>query len=168
MVTTLPVISDILEGVVARVSAITEADLTDPFQVLFEYGPLSQVAKSVNEKTDPVVWLIEKGEPRRRQDVYGSSNSDIVIGMPTDDQWTMSQRMSTNYKPRLLVVYELLIQELKAEKKLNNPYKIDHTKYNLYYWGGGNVNGTNSPNLWEKNIDAILIENASLVIKNKC
>lgn len=169
MVTTLPILSDIIEEVVSGISVLTEAD-TVPFETKFEFGPLSEVSKSVNsyDPSTVVVWLVEKGEDRKRNDLYGSGNTDIIIAMQTDSNWTMAQRTDTNYKPKLLPVYELLIEALKNNRKLNNPYKIDHKKYNLYYWGGGSVNGTNSTNLWEKMIDAILIENAVIGIKNKC
>lgn len=168
MVTTLPILSDIIEGVVERITAITEADADDPFTVSFEFGPLSEVSKSVYLKSNPIVWLVEKGEDRRRSDLYGVSSNDIVIGMPTKSSWNMMERMDNNYRPFLLPLYELLVQELKKEKKLNNSYKIDHRKHNLYYWGGGSINGTNAPNLWEKEIDAILLENTVLSIKNYC
>lgn len=168
MVTTLPILSDIIAGVVARIHTLAQADDV-PFNVLFEFGPLSEVSKSVNEKNGVIVWLVEKGEDRNKQmDKYGNASCDIVIGLQTDSLWTMTERMDTNYKPKLIPVYELLVDELKKEKKLSNPYKIDHKKYNLYYWGGGPVNGTNAPNLWEKQIDAILLENVVLTIKHNC
>jgi hypothetical protein len=169
MVTTLPILSDIVSAVVDRINTQTMAD-TEPFPTVFEFGPLSEVSKKVygyDSKT-VIVWLVEKGEDRKRGDLYGVSGNDIIIGLQTNDQWTMQDRMNANYKPKLLPVYELLVQELKAEKQLNNPYKIDHKKYNLYYWGGGAVNGTNSANLWEKMIDAILLENCVLSIKKNC
>jgi hypothetical protein len=169
MVTTLPILSDIVSDVVDRINAVTTAD-ADPFEVKFAFGPMQEVSKSVYNY-DPetvVVWLVEKGEDRRRQDIYGVSGNDIIIGLQSNDQWSMAERMTNNYKPKLLPVYELLVQELKKERQLNNPYKIDHKKYNLYYWGGGAVNGTNSTNLWEKMIDAILLENCVLGIRNKC
>ena len=169
MVTTLPILSDIIAGVVERLNLVTMAN-AEPFQVKFEFGPLSEVSKAVYDypAETVVVWLVEKGEDRRRNDLYGISGNDIIIGLRSNDQWTMPERMTNNYKSKLLPVYELLIQQLREERQLNNPYKIDHKKYNLYYWGGGSVNGTNSANLWEKMIDAILLENAVLSIKNKC
>lgn len=169
MVTTLPILSDIVSGVVDKINAVTIADLI-PFEVKFEFGPLSEVSKAVYNypASTVVVWLVEKGEDRKRSDLYGVAGNDIIIGLQSDSTWTMAQRMDTNYKPKLLPVYELLVQELKNERLLNNPYKIDHKKYNLYYWGGGSVNGTNAPNLWEKMIDAILMEGTILSIKNKC
>jgi len=170
MVTTLPILSDIIAGVVARINSKTMADSV-PFQVDFEFGPLSEVSKRVYAK-DPgvmVIWLVEKGEDRKNVGgLYGRSQSDIVMGLQSNSHWTMTERMETNYKPKLLPVYEMFIEELRVEKLLNNPYPIDHKKYNLYYWGGGAVNGTNSNNLWEKEIDAILLENVNLSIKNKC
>jgi hypothetical protein len=169
MTTTLPILSDILEDVVSKISVITEAEY-EPFKTEFEFGPLSEVSKSIYsyDPSTVVIWLVEKGEDRKRSDIYGNGSCDIVIGLQTDSNWTMAERMNTNYKPKLLPVYELLIKELRSNRGLNNSYKIDHKKYNLYYWGGGNVNGTNAPNLWEKMIDAVLIEGANISIKNKC
>jgi hypothetical protein len=165
MVTDLPILSDIISGVVARVNVITQADV-DSFPVVFRFGPVSQVSKEVYEVNDMVIWLIEKGEDRTKAVEYGAATVDIIIALPTVETWTMDERMNTNYKPKLLPVYELLLNELKTEKKLSVSRKVDHRKYNLYYWGGGSINGTNAPNLWEKMIDAILIENAQLPIRN--
>jgi hypothetical protein len=157
MVTTLPILSDIMAGVAQRINLITEAQ-ADSFTTKFEFGPLSEVSKTVYnyEASTVVIWMIEKGEARGRVDLYGNTSVDVIIGAQSNSDWTMQQRMDNNYKPKLLPVYELLITELRRERKLSNPYKIDHKKYNLYYWGGGAINGTNSPNLWERYFDAIL------------
>lgn len=173
MVTTLPILSEIIKGVVARVSVITEADPDDPFAVSFAVGPENEVAKEIDAATVtfPVVWLVEKGESRKAkvQDTYGIGTFDIVIGTESDNTWTMDQRIDQNFKPRLWPIYELFIQELKKEKNLNSPYKIDHTKYNLYYWGGGPPNTTDNERvLFQKRIDAVLMEGVIMGIKYKC
>lgn len=175
MVTTLPILADIMSDVVGRVNDITQADPDDPFSVYFGFGPENEVSKAIyksetaGSSVGAIVWLVERGITRKGEDLHGVGYHNIVLAMPTDDSWTMAERVNQNYKPRLLPLYELIVKELKNEKKLSNPYKIEHTVHMLYYWGGGPPNTTNQEKiLFDKKIDAILLENTLLRIKNRC
>jgi hypothetical protein len=172
----MPYLPDILRDVVARVSTVTEADPDDPFAVYFNHGLQMDVGKEVYKKTSsgddayPLIWLVMpfSEDVGRDPNISASGRYELIIATRTDPNYTQAERDTISFKPRLFPIYELLMQELKKEKRLSNPYKIEHGRIILPYWGGGDVNGTNTENLFKNNIDAIRITGILMTIKQNC
>jgi hypothetical protein len=167
-----PYLPDIMEGVVARVSAAFEARSVDPFPVFFDKGVYSQVCKNIyanNPNSFPLVWLIMPFTTKRENfNIYGEVRCELIIAMPTDSKFTQQQRDDISFKPRLIPIYEVLLQEIAREKWfILKPGKVGHNQTIRPYWGGGDVNGSDTPNLFKKEVDAIGISNLTLSIRRQ-
>lgn len=168
-----PFLPDIMEGVVSRVSAAFQARPSDPFEVFFDKGIYSQVSRNVYENPDnfPLVWLVYPYITRRNDfRIYGEATCDVIIAMPTDNKFTQQEREDISYKPRLLPIYEVLLQELARERWFSfaSADKVMHDQVIRPYWGGGDVNsGGDTANLFKKEIDAISISNLKLTLKRQ-
>lgn len=166
-----PYLPDIMEGVVTRVSDAFFARATDPFKVFFDKGIQKQVGRSIYQKgldktdTFPLVWLVMPfTEKRGDASVFSEDSCTIIIAMPTDNKYTQSDRDLYTFKPRLIPIYEVLLQEIARERWfiLQGPNKISHTRIFRPYWGGGDVSGADSDNLFKKKVDAIAITGLQL------
>jgi hypothetical protein len=167
-----PYLPDIMEGVVARVSAAFQARAIDPFPVFFDKGVYSQVCKNIytnNPDSFPLVWLTMPYTTKRENfSIYGEVRCEMIIAMPTDSKFTQQQRDDLSFKPRLIPIYEVLLQEIAREKWfLIKPGQIGHNMTIRPYWGGGDVNGSDTPNLFKKEVDAISITNLVLSIRRQ-
>lgn len=173
-----PYLPDIMEGVVARVNAAFSLRPEDPFNVFFEKGNMSQVGRQVyanGNSNGPMVWLVMPFAGVRGKDfsIWGNITCNLLITIPTDGKYTQQQRDDQSYKPRLLPIYDVLMQEIKRERWFSfaGPNRIEHVQVIRPYWGGGDVNGVNTPNLFKKEVDAIGIDNLQLRVKlsnNNC
>lgn len=167
-----PYLPDIIQGVVERVSAAFQARATDPFTVFFEKGLYTQVAKSVykeqNHNNYPLIWYVMP-EVIIRDDwsVYGHSDFDLYLIMPTDNTFTQQQRDDLSFKPRLVPIYNVLMEEVGREGWFKLGYTIDHKKTLLPYWGGADVGATDTKNLFKKNVDAIRVRFSKIGIRNE-
>jgi hypothetical protein len=167
-----PYLPDIMEGVVARVSAAFEARSVDPFPVFFDKGVYSQVSKNIyanNPDKFPLVWLVMPFTTKRENfSIYGEVRCELIIVMPTDSKFTQQQRDDISFKPRLLPIYKVLLQEIARERwfSLKSP-NVWHNQTIRPYWGGGDVNGSDTPNLFKKEVDAISISNLLLSIRSQ-
>ena len=170
-----PYLPDIMEGVVARVNDAFANRPVDPFNVFFDKGNYSQVSRSVYGKdskkvsTWPLVWLSMPYTGGRGKDfsIWGEVTCNLHIAMPTDNKFTQQARDDLSFKPRLLPIYEVLMQEIARERwfQFQGPGRIEHTQVIRPYWGGGDVGGADTPNLFKKNVDAITISGLKLRIK---
>jgi hypothetical protein len=173
-----PYLPDIMEGVVARVNAAFSTRPTDPFNVLFEKGIYGQVSRSVYKRgwtNEVIVWLIMPFIERRGKDysMWGDVTSNLIICLPTDGNFSQQERDDLSFTPRLKPVYEVLMQEIQRERWFSfaGPNKIDHMRVIRPYWGGSDVNGTNTENLFKKQVDAIGVNNLVTRVKlsqNNC
>lgn len=178
MIYELPYLPDILEDVVARVNTVFSTRLINPFNVYFDYGLQNDVNRNIYKKetstvnpgTFPLVWLVMNySEVRGRLvDKYASVSCSLILAMPTKAEYTMQQRTDNSFKPRLFPIYQELLNQLSLEEKIGSPdlEKIEHIKTDLPYWGGGDVNGQNTENLFKNFIDAVQIKDLKLEIEN--
>lgn len=176
----IPYLPDILTGVVARVNTVFSTRVTDTFNVYFDYGLERDVTNNIYKKdiseaipkpgTFPLVWLVMNfTEARgRRIDKYADASPSIIIAMPTEAEYTMQQRTDISFKPRLFPIYLELLNQISLEETLSVPVveEIVHAKTDLPYWGGGDVNGPGTKNLFKHFIDAILIKDLKLSMEN--
>lgn len=171
MVETDAYMPDIMEGCVARVDGFFTAREDDPFNVFYDKGVLGQVKRSVYTNNQfPLIWFVM---PYSENSDGGSSTTfsssfQLIIAVPTDNTYTQQQRDDISFKPRLLPIMKQLLLEMQLEKWFSTTGAIKHTKEILPYWGMGDVNGPDQPNLFkEKFIDAISITIPSLKVKQK-
>jgi hypothetical protein len=105
---------------------------------------------------------------RENFSIYGEVKCELLIVMPTDSKFTQQQRDDISFKPRLIPIYEVLLQEIEREKWfIKKPGKVAHSQTIRPYWGGGDVNGSDTPNLFKKEVDAIGISNLTLSIRRQ-
>lgn len=167
-----PYLPDIIKCAVARVNTVFETRDDDPFSVQYGHGLYQQVGTD-KLSADPsvlLVWLVMpfNEEIAQLKGYYSDANCKIVIAIKTDHNYSQQQREEINFHPRLIPVYNQLIQELKEEPKLNNSTMVEHTRVLLPYWGGGDVAEAGQPNLWKNYVDAIEIYPLKLQINNSC
>ncbi len=88
--------------------------------------------------------------------------------MPTKAEYTMQQRTDNSFKPRLIPIYMEILNQIAQDDWFLRPEveDIEHTKIDLPYWGGGDVNGQNTENLFKNFIDAIQMKDLKLDIEN--
>jgi hypothetical protein len=170
-----PYLPHIIKAVTARVDAVFSKNTQDPFNVRFNHGLQSQVGKDVYKDggvVDPLVWLVMNFDEDRGKDisVFADVVCNIIIAMPTDAKYTQEDRDNETILPRLVPIYDEFMNQLSQEKRLNNSLlnKIIHKRIIRPYWGGGDVNGPDTKNLFETFIDAIIIQNLQLKLKQNC
>ncbi len=178
MVTVSPYLPDIFQGIVQRVSDAFSSRVTDPFAVFFDKGIQKQVGKSVYQKTVnsiatwPLVWLVMPFTTDKGDDysIHGFATCTLIIAAPTDANYTQQQRDDITIKPRLIPIYEIILQEIYREKwfEIKGPGSIKHKQIIRPYWGGSDVEGPNQTNLFKKEVDAIIISGLQLRIKKIC
>lgn len=160
-----PYLPDIIEGVVGRVNTFFESQ-DNPFSVAYDKGLYNQVGND-RDDSDLFIWLVMPfEEDRRKPEIYASVKPRLIIASTTEANYTMQQREDINFKPRLLPVYQKLLEEIEAEEMFGYPKSVDHSKKILPYWGGGDVNGTGTPNLWKRFVDCIDVNNINLEIQH--
>jgi hypothetical protein len=163
-----PYLPDIIKCVVAKVNNVFENRVNDPFSVYYDHGIYQQVGsdKIRENKGYLFIWLVMPFIETEAQDdsYYEDATCKILIAIGTDPNYTQIQREDINFHPRLLPVYNQLITELKTEVKLDNSLKVTHSKRLLPYWGGGDVSGPGSANLWTDFVDCIEISDLKLKI----
>lgn len=178
MVNPSPYLPDIMQALVARVNTTYSTrtdDATKQFTVFFDKGLYSQVAREVyNAPPDapkfPLCWLVMKFPENRGKDfsIWGEVNCRLILAMPTDNTYTQQQRDDLIYKPFLLPIYDSIIAEVARERRFQfqGSGNIVHTRTLLPYWGGGDVGGQDSDNLFKQKIDAIDISGLKIRLRN--
>lgn len=162
---------DIMEAVVGRVHEYFSTRLTDPFPVYFAKGLYSEVSTRVYNAPDnlPLVWLVMnyKEEKGRRIGVFAEWKGDIVIATKTSKDYTQEQRDELTFKPRLIPIYDRLLYEMAKEPMffVSQADRIRHTRTIRPYWGGGDVNGGGTNNLFKQQIDAISLDDMQITIR---
>lgn len=163
---------DIMQGVVNRVNTFFTASLTDPFPVYYEKGLIGQVKRSVfkNPEKMPLVWLVMKYDESFSVPlaIFSEVNFQMIIAIDTDKDYTQTEREDINYKPRLFPICDRLIMEMHKENMFVTvgTKGIAYSKSIMPYWGTGDVEGADVPNLFkDKYIDAIAITVRGLRIK---
>lgn len=160
-----------MKGVVARVSDDFQGRTTDPFDVFFAKGIHAQASRDLyaNPANYPLVWLVMNFPEVRGKDfsIYGEITCTLLLLMPTDSKYTQQEREDMVFTPRLLPLYQLLMQEIARERwfQFKGSNSIEHTRQVRPYWGGGDVNGADTPNLFKKQVDAISITNLKIRVK---
>jgi len=167
-----PYLPDIMEQVVGRVNNTFSTRLTDPFEVFFDKGIYSQVAKKVYSEegaNTPLIWLImnyseDMGDFRYFSDV----TCDMSISATTEASYTQQQRDDLIFKPRLLLIYDEFIKQIKAGGDFLIMGDVRHTRIIRPYWGGGLVGGPDTKNLFDQlYVDEIYIKGLRLKVKRQ-
>lgn len=172
----------ILKDVVAEVDNVFTADADDPFNVFFDNGLYANVTRSIYKKENagledanifPLIWLVSNSvsiQRGRRIDIYGVATFDLIIAMPTSNQYTSNERSELVFLPRLIPIYEELLNQISKSQLLGYPVKekIEHRIDMREYWGGSESGQADTKNLFNNYIDAIHITGMTLNIKKQC
>lgn len=163
-----PYLPDIIKCVVAKVNNVFQNRDNDSFSVYYDHGIYQQVGsdKLRENKGYLFIWLVMPfiENAARDDSYYEDATCKILIAIGTDPNYTQLQREDINFHPRLIPVYKQFINELRNEPKLDNSVKVTHAKRFLPYWGGGDVSGPGSANLWADYVDCIEISDLKLKI----
>lgn len=166
----IPYIPDLFKAVIARVNTFFSTRDTDPFNVCFDYGVYSQVGKNIvksNTATFPLVWLEEPYDQLRGSaNKYCKFSGKLIIAMPTEPSYTSDQRTDLIFKPTLIPIYKKILEELSFDTAFGLPIveEIEHKRKDWKYWGGGDVAGSDTKNLFKNFVDAIEINGLKLDI----
>jgi hypothetical protein len=172
----IPYLPEIMRCVVERVDKVLSNKDGDPFSVFFTHGIYSQVNKYVADHPDdfPLVWLMTNYDESSGRDfsVHSDVTCSLFIAEKTDDKWTQEERDEKTIIPRLYPVYEELIKQISAEPQIKVPpiNQIQRRVLLKPYWGGADIDGTNTENLFKQFVDALLIKDLKLQLKHstKC
>lgn len=171
---TSPYLPYILRDVVAEVNTVFSERVEDPFNVFFDWGLYVDVAKSIYKKENadsyPLIWLVTSSiEITRGRNAgnYGTASFDVIIAMPTSNEYTPAERTENVFLPRLYPIYDEFIKQLalSGSFSIKSQRSIEHRYKERPYWGGG-ISGTDNKNLFENFIDAIQVEGITVNLKN--
>lgn len=163
-----PYLPDIIQSIVSRIDAVFSARSTDPFNVFFDKGNYPQAWADVYKQmgSNPLVWFVMPFTSVRGKNTsyYADTTFSMWVLMPTDNKFTQQERDDYTIKPRLLPVYDVLMQEFERENwfAYNKSLIPDHTMVIRPYWGRSIPNGTDSENFFGKKMDCIEISNIRL------
>lgn len=168
-----PYLPDILKDVAESVNAITTSypNEADRFTVGFKHGIMSQVGKDLylSEQKDVLIWLVMNFEEVRGYDwtIYAEISANVIIATKTDNNYTQDERDELVFKPKLFPVYAEFMKQLDRHQGIMYEPKNGrrHKRVLRPFWGGGDVNGTDTKNLFKEFVDAILIMNLSIKLK---
>jgi len=170
----LPYLPDIMQGVVARVDNYFWTRPDDKFHVFFDKGILRQVAKKVAEEKNqnvPLVWLVMNfdDEMGKTMDLFSCTYCNLIIAMPTQPGYTQQERDDIVFKPVLLPIYQVLMNEIFKEPWFSFPTRegILHKRRIRPFWGIGEVNGADRENLFKMFVDVVMIQNLELNIRDQ-
>jgi hypothetical protein len=169
-------IPDIIAQVVASANTVLSNRLDDPFEVYYDFGHEFEIIKnlvakdgapSLKDKKYPLVWLVMDFEEEilPKSHIYSSVALQMIICVPSSQNYTMQERRDKSFLPRLYPIYEELINQL-CESKLfvGHPVKeIPHIKIDRPFWSGPDKKGEANP--LQDIVDAIQIKNLNLKIK---
>ncbi len=173
---TVPYLPDILREVASSVNDITTAFAPgDSFTIGFDHGIYSQVGKDIYDKAKPdvLVWLLigNNNDRGRNYAIFSEVRCDLIIYTKTDNKYSQIERDNISYKPKLLPAYDLFIKQLNLNKGILPVGNSRRHSFRLApYWGGGDVGGQDTKNLFKNFVDAIEIKNLELKLKyfNNC
>jgi hypothetical protein len=172
----IPYLPVLFQEIVSNVDAALFSRPIDPFHVYFDYGIYTHVTEKIvaaDQTTYPIVWLMMNFDEeigRLPDSHYEAPALQLVIAMPTEKNWTMQERESNTFNPRLFPIYEELIKQISRTSRFGMPsiQKLAHRRTIRPYWGGGDANGPGAENLFKNYVDAIHIRNLRLTVKRKC
>lgn len=176
-----PYLPDIFQAITGRVSdKMNDPSNPDPFPVFFEKGIYSQVGRDLialkQSRADnnlplpfPLVWFVMNYTQTRGDNgtLWGEAKVRLLLFMPTLNTYTQQEREDNTFKPRLLPLYDNYMQEVLTDKNFQfaGSNRVKHSPIIRPYWGGGDTNGADTPNLFGQFVDAIDIQGLQLQIK---
>lgn len=167
-----PYLPDIMQGIVGRVNTTFSTRSVDPFSVFFDKGNIGQVTRSVaaNPNNFPLVYFVYPVTVNRgNYKIFGTAPVTLVMMTKTDNKYTQQQREDINYTPRLLPIYDEILNEMYNEKQFSfsGPGSMKHKQVIMPYWGMGAPNGSDSENYVGQMVDAVFMAIPEVIIKNK-
>jgi len=166
---THPYLPDIIEGIVTRINTAFSTRSVDPFNVVYGKGIYAQVGRDLFNAPDKsnIIWLVMPFDEDCGRDpmFYSSAVFSIIIASATDPKYSQQQRDDNTIKPRLIPMYDMMLEELKREGWLQctRTGTPEHKKVIRPYWGSGATNAPGSMNLFEQYyVDALAMYNIKM------
>lgn len=166
------VVVDLFSAIVAKVAT----ELKSP--VHYMYGHPLEVVNTLQRKTKhptgkhqkfPLIVLFQDFEERKgeNQSTASEVRLNLVIATNTKADYVSSQRYEVTFKPILIPIYDLLMDEIVKSLYFNDISfgLVPHTKTDRVYWGKQGLYG-NEGNIFQDRIDAIEITELNLKIKS--
>lgn len=185
------VIADIIGEVVSKVSqlvfndaaysnvktAIQQQLSSNVNQITYLHGHPLEVINTLRERNETTNELVFKKYPliTMFQDIAESpvngmmeATLQIIIATSTEQHFKVSQRYNTTFKPILLPLYHLLLEQLNKHKSIKSVYTFDHQKYDRVFWGtiiGLGIEGR----MFDDYLDAVELQNLKITFfENNC
>jgi hypothetical protein len=175
----LMVVVDLIGDIVTKVAAKWDRPEGQPaLAPFYMYGHPVEIVNELQKKSKhptgkinkfPLIALFQDFEERRgeNQANEGEVSLNLIIATYTKAEYLSSQRYQVNFKPILIPIYELLLDEIVKSMYFNDISfgLIPHTKTDRVYWGKQGLYGSEG-NIFNDRIDAIEITDLNLKIKN--
>jgi hypothetical protein len=164
----LPVVVDIISGVVADVRARYDLSAL-PEKPYFMHGHLQEIINTLIEKDKsnvakykkyPVIILVQDFPESITPESHDATIT-VIIATQTQSQIKASDRYAKTFKPVLIPLAEMFLEELGNSTNINQA-TFTFTKTDRLYWG------TNNANTGGDYIDAIEISDLKIRLLNHC
>lgn len=171
---------DVIGEVVAKVNTklLPSLQAKYPNGINYQYGTVEEVVTllanwsggTYDAKKYPLFWLLvnfpedETGTIGMDKDVQLTI---IIATVNSDQSMSTKDRYETNFNPTLLPIYDEFIWQLRYTKEfyLANSTRPKHRKVIEAYWGREGILGRDNKNIFTDKVDAILITNLQLTLK---
>lgn len=171
------VIGDIFAIVNTKLIAELKAYDSNIQAIRYDFGTVEEInqrliamGNGVEEaKKYPLCWLV-CNFAETDNGVIGVDKEvsvNIIVAKFAMSEWSTSERYQRSFDPILTPIYVEFIKQLGLSKSLMNMQRPKHTKINEAYWGRDGVLGKKGENILVDYIDAILINNLQLTLKEK-
>jgi len=176
-------IVEIFEAIVARV----ESRLLESFQALdpkiegihYDHGHPLEIIETLKQKDSsqtfrfqkyPLVCLFQDfPETNGGTGFEREVTLHLIIAKGTKKEYKAKERYTHNFKPFLLPVYDILLEEINRDKNFQTygVSKIAHQKWDRLYWGRNGLFG-NQSNIFNDYLDVVEIKNLKLKATKTC
>lgn len=112
----------------------------------------------------PLVYFVQPFTVRRDDfRYYGKASLELFVVNKSTQDWTATERMTSNFKPVIYPITRELISQIARSKVFAEsiPGKVPHKVTDLYYWG-------DQQKILNEIFDCQFITGLELTIKNNC
>lgn len=149
--------------------------------IYYDFGVAIEVVNRLKLKTTdpilrakkyPLIWFLIQDSVKedidyRKNPVRNTNEISIIICTETEKGFTSAERYDNVILPILRPIYDSFIINIKKSKLVKSKTKFFHEYSENLFWGANGLYG-HIGNIFDDNIDAIIIENLDLSIVNNC
>lgn len=171
-------VAHIIEDIV---SAMRDEYSVEQIVPYYEYGVTNEVVNRLSIKGSnanlknsryPLLWYLIDGSVKEGVSFSGANrrvvdNVTIIICNKTDSKYSAKERYEKNFIPILRPLYEAFMYQLRRSTAVRSINNYQHSYYENLFWGRDGLYG-HVGNIFNDMLDAIIIEDLSLSIIEKC